>query len=185
MGEVDHLARGGHSSEQAKGLFRSKIVERLHDVVGEKRGGSVSPREFVIPGYTERQIQLESCAFGQFGSDLGAPVGSLGDQEFIPVRRLGNELRIIARTGTGYCPEDGSKADLTSWLSAAGRRAVKRNETLDNVLSRMAYRSERLRQGSFRSRRKTQHRVTTCRPHVLCCNLLLPMRFSVRGGVLG
>ncbi len=58
----------------------------------------MSPREFVITGYTERQIQLESCAFRQLGSDLGAPVGSLGDQEFIPVRRLGNELRIGAST---------------------------------------------------------------------------------------
>ena len=82
MGEVDHLARGGHAGEQTKGFFRSKIVERLHDVVGEKRGGSVSPREFVIPGYAQRQIQLESRAFRQFGSDLRTAVGSLGDQEF-------------------------------------------------------------------------------------------------------
>jgi hypothetical protein len=75
---------------QAKGFFRSKIVERLHDVVSEKWSGSVSPRKFVIPGYPQRQIQLESRAFRQFGSDLGATVGTLGDQEFIPVRRLGN-----------------------------------------------------------------------------------------------
>src|SRR5690348_17422427 len=98
MGEVDHLSRGGHSREKAKGFFRSKIVERLHDVVGEKRGGSVSPREFVIPGYAQRKVQLKSRAFRQFGSNLGTPVGSLGDKEFIAVRRLGNELRIGAST---------------------------------------------------------------------------------------
>src|SRR6185437_9903968 len=86
MGEVDHLSRGGHSREKAKGFFRSKIVERLHDVVGEKRGGSVSPREFVIPGYAQRKVQLKSRAFRQFGSNLGTPVGSLGDKEFIAVR---------------------------------------------------------------------------------------------------
>ena len=50
-----------------------------------KGGGSVSPREFMIPGYAQGQIQLKSRAFRQFGSDLGTPVGSLGDQEFIPV----------------------------------------------------------------------------------------------------
>jgi hypothetical protein len=59
----------------------------------------VSPCEFVIPGYTQRQIQLESRAFRQFGSDLGAPVGSLGDQELISVRWLRNELRVTPVEG--------------------------------------------------------------------------------------
>ena len=89
MGEIDHLSPGGYAGEQPKGFFRSKIVERLHYVVGEKWSGSVSPRKFVIAGYPQRQIQLESRAFRQFGSDLGASIGSLSDQEFISVRRLG------------------------------------------------------------------------------------------------
>jgi hypothetical protein len=69
-------------------------------------------------------------------------------------------------------------------MSIGVGRAIKRNETLDNVHSRMAYRSVRLRLGFFRSQRKAQHRVTTCRPHaiVLYCTPLLPMRFPCVAG---
>ena len=84
MGEVDHLARGGHSREQAKCLFRSKIVERLHDVVGEKRGGSVSPREFVIPGYRSAKYSWNRVPFDSSEAILELPSNPLAIKSSFP-----------------------------------------------------------------------------------------------------
>jgi hypothetical protein len=63
MGEVDHLPRGGYAGEQTKGFFRSKVVERFHDVVCEKWWGSLSSCEFVIPGYAQRQYSWNRVPF--------------------------------------------------------------------------------------------------------------------------
>ena len=37
MGEIDHLAYLGHFGEEPECLLGAKIVEGLHDVVGDKR----------------------------------------------------------------------------------------------------------------------------------------------------
>jgi hypothetical protein len=38
VGEVDHLADAPHLGEQAQRLLRAEVVERLHDVVGDRAG---------------------------------------------------------------------------------------------------------------------------------------------------
>jgi len=60
VGEIDHPSDGGHLCEKPKGFLRAEIVERLHDVVGEKRDGRTRRRELMVAGNAERQVKLES-----------------------------------------------------------------------------------------------------------------------------
>jgi hypothetical protein len=70
VAQIDHLADSGHISEEPEGFLRPKIVERLHDVVGDK--GHWLPRlsKFVIAGDAKCQIELKTSAFRQLRSDF-------------------------------------------------------------------------------------------------------------------
>jgi hypothetical protein len=58
VGEVYDLSLGCHPCKQLEGLLSAKIVERLHDVVAEKRRGEMRPGELVIASHSKSEIQL-------------------------------------------------------------------------------------------------------------------------------
>src|SRR5260221_11173625 len=60
VGEVNDLPRGGHAGEQPKGFFGAEIVERLHDVVGEKRGWGVRAGELGMSPQAQRRVEWEA-----------------------------------------------------------------------------------------------------------------------------
>ena len=89
MSEINYLAFAGHRRQQTECLFRTKIVECLHYVVGKERRWSAGSGEFMIAGDPQRQVELKSRPLRQFGSDPRATVDSLRDQKLAAVRGLG------------------------------------------------------------------------------------------------
>gem|GEM_PF-6521790 len=54
MGEINHLANGGHIGKEPDRLFGAKIIEGLHDVVGNEGHGRAHTREFMITRHAKR-----------------------------------------------------------------------------------------------------------------------------------
>jgi len=59
MGQVDDLPHLRHLAQKPKDFFRARIVEALHDVVGDERHGRSDRRKFLETCQPQRKIELE------------------------------------------------------------------------------------------------------------------------------
>ncbi len=57
MSEVDDLSGLRHLGEQAEGFLGAKIVERLHDIVGDERHSAATTRELIISCNPKREVK--------------------------------------------------------------------------------------------------------------------------------
>src|SRR5690606_18078585 len=58
--EIDNLPFRCHPGEQAKGFFRTKIVEGLHDVVRDERDRRTRSCKLMVAGNPQSEIELEA-----------------------------------------------------------------------------------------------------------------------------
>jgi hypothetical protein len=58
MCQIDHLSHPRRLAEETEHLLRARIVEALHDVVGDERYGRAERCEFLVAREPEREIEL-------------------------------------------------------------------------------------------------------------------------------
>ena len=63
VGQVDHLPDAAHVGEQPQRLLGAKMVEGLHDVVGDERRRGTRLGEFVVARDPQRKVKLEAASF--------------------------------------------------------------------------------------------------------------------------
>ncbi len=83
--QIDHLAHPRHGGHLLEGAAGAPVVEGLHDVVGDEGQRFACCRDFVIAGDSERQVQLESGAFGEILGKFRSASGGVGDQKLLPL----------------------------------------------------------------------------------------------------
>lgn len=60
MRQINYLTHFRHIGEEPESFLRPKVVERLHDVVGDKGNRGSRLGELVVAGNPEREIELKT-----------------------------------------------------------------------------------------------------------------------------